>query len=142
MKVLLLPAGSHGDVHPFVGVGIALKQRGHDVTLATCGLFAELADRCELNFHEIGSAEQFLELSQNPDIWHPHKAAALIAREVILPGMRVQYQAIEQLTSGSGEETVLVGSALGFGIRLSSLAANDVLERLQNTTFGTLWACG
>lgn len=33
--VLLLPVGSHGDVHPFVGIGKALRDRGHRVTTIT-----------------------------------------------------------------------------------------------------------
>ena len=32
MRVLLVPFGSHGDVHPFIGLGQALRARGHRVT--------------------------------------------------------------------------------------------------------------
>ena len=32
---LLVPVGSHGDVHPFVGIGRALRERGHRVTMIT-----------------------------------------------------------------------------------------------------------
>ena len=32
MKVLVVPMGSHGDVHPFLGLGEALRERGHHVT--------------------------------------------------------------------------------------------------------------
>ena len=137
MKAILLPAGSHGDVHPFVGVGVALAERGHDVTLATCGLFADLSERCGLKFHEVGTAERFLELSQHPDLWHPRKAAALIAREAILPGMRMQYDAIEELTASNSEPTVVVGSALGFGGRLAhdNLKLPFVSLHLQPTMF-------
>ncbi|MEE2612516.1 MAG: glycosyltransferase, partial [Acidobacteriota bacterium] len=35
MRVLLIPVGSAGDVHPYVGLALALRGRGHDVTLAT-----------------------------------------------------------------------------------------------------------
>ncbi len=31
-NIILTPIGSGGDVHPFVGVGRALRERGHDVT--------------------------------------------------------------------------------------------------------------
>ena len=137
MKVILLPAGSHGDVHPFVGVGVALAQRGHDVTMATCGLFSDLSQRCGLKFHEVGTAERFQELSQHPDLWHPRKAAGFIAREAILPGMRMQYEAIEELTASSHEPTVVVGSALGFGGQLAheKLGIPFVTLHLQPTMF-------
>ena len=43
MRVLLVPTGSHGDVHPFVGLGVALKARGHEVHLLTAEPFRHLA---------------------------------------------------------------------------------------------------
>jgi rhamnosyltransferase subunit B len=135
MKVLLFPAGSHGDVHPFVGVGLRLRQRGHDVTLATSGVFADLAARCQLKFHEVGTAQEFRALADNPDLWHPRKAAALIAREALVPGMRLQFEAIRGLATPG--ETVVVGSALGFGGRLAheALGLPFVTLHLQPSMF-------
>ena len=43
MHYLVMPLGSAGDVHPFVGLALELKRRGHEVTLATNGYFADLA---------------------------------------------------------------------------------------------------
>src|SRR5207248_558546 len=31
VNILLVPIGSHGDVHPFIGIGLALRARGHRV---------------------------------------------------------------------------------------------------------------
>ncbi len=139
MKVLLLPAGSHGDVHPFIGVGIRLQERGHDVTLATSGAFAELAGRSGLKFQEVGTAAEFRELSENPDLWHPQKAAVLIARKAILPVMRLQYDVIKELATPG--ETVLVGSALGFGGRLAheALGLPLVTFHLQPSMFWSVY---
>ena len=39
MKILLTPIGTHGDVHPFIGLGIELTRRGHDVTGYTLACF-------------------------------------------------------------------------------------------------------
>ena len=117
MKYLLLPLGSHGDVHPFVGVGQRLKQRGGDVTLATNEPFRELVERAGLAFISIGADDEFQALVDNPDLWHPRKAFPLIAREAILPGMRRQFELIRGLHTPG--ETVLVGSALGYGGRLA-----------------------
>ena len=49
MKVLLVPIGSAGDVHPFVGLGLALRRRGHDVTVITSGYFEALLRRVGLD---------------------------------------------------------------------------------------------
>ena len=37
-----MPVGSHGDVHPFIGVGLALRARGHRVRAFTSGYYAAL----------------------------------------------------------------------------------------------------
>ena len=70
-KFLLLPFGSAGDVHPFVGLGLSLQQRGHDVEVATNGYFEPLIVRCGLPFTELGTADEFLDVSQKPGLWKP-----------------------------------------------------------------------
>lgn len=117
MKILLCPMGSHGDVHPFVGLGIRLKQRGHEPIVVTGELFRSLVEAAGLKFEGFGSAKELRELMQNADLWHPRKALPLIAREAILPGMRMQYEKIVSLHDPG--KTLLVGSALGFGCYLA-----------------------
>lgn len=39
MNILLATLGSAGDVHPIMAIGLALKQRGHNVTLIFNGHF-------------------------------------------------------------------------------------------------------
>lgn len=43
MKIVLMAFGSRGDIQPFMGLALALKQRGHDVRLAAPSDFEELA---------------------------------------------------------------------------------------------------
>ncbi len=45
LNILLATVGSAGDVHPFVGLGVELKRRGHRVTLITSGAFETLAQK-------------------------------------------------------------------------------------------------
>jgi UDP:flavonoid glycosyltransferase YjiC (YdhE family) len=33
MNFVMTPVGSSGDVHPFIGLGRALRSRGHDVVV-------------------------------------------------------------------------------------------------------------
>ena len=44
MRVLLAPVGSHGDVHPFIGLGLGLQARGHRITLIASEVFGDLAE--------------------------------------------------------------------------------------------------
>ena len=45
MRVLLLTIGSAGDVHPFIGIGQKLCDRGHDVRVIVNPHFGELVTR-------------------------------------------------------------------------------------------------
>lgn len=53
MKIALLTMGTRGDVQPFAVVGKALKQHGHDVTLATAKNFTSFIASYGLNFRPV-----------------------------------------------------------------------------------------
>src|SRR4051794_22699017 len=53
MRVLILTAGSHGDVAPFTGLGRRLQQAGHQVALAAHGRFADLVRECGLEYRAL-----------------------------------------------------------------------------------------
>ncbi|QLH24140.1 glycosyltransferase family 1 protein [Streptomyces sp. Rer75] len=53
MKVSLQTFGTRGDVHPFVALGIGLRERGHDVTVATALDFKAMVEQAGLEFREI-----------------------------------------------------------------------------------------
>ncbi|MEU0194629.1 glycosyltransferase [Streptomyces afghaniensis] len=51
MRVVIMTAGSRGDVAPYTGLGAALARSGHEVTLVTHGLFEPLAAGSGVRFH-------------------------------------------------------------------------------------------
>ncbi|MEU7722975.1 glycosyltransferase [Streptomyces tibetensis] len=51
MRVVIMTAGSRGDVAPYTGLGAGLARGGHEVTLATHGLFEPLAAGSGVRFH-------------------------------------------------------------------------------------------
>ncbi|MEH6377919.1 glycosyltransferase [Streptomyces sp. KLMMK] len=53
MHVLLITSGSTGDVAPFTGLGVRLRQAGHAVTVATHERFAGLIRACGLGFRHL-----------------------------------------------------------------------------------------
>jgi sterol 3beta-glucosyltransferase len=58
-RVLVIAVGSHGDVAPLTGVGVALQHAGHEVTVAAYTPFADMITRCGLGFREL-PAELYL----------------------------------------------------------------------------------
>ena len=140
MKIYLCPVGSHGDVHPFVGLARTLAERGRDVTVVVSEPFLELVERCGLKSLMLGTRQEFDELANHPDLWHPLKGPAYVAKHGILPGMRRQFDLLkERYVPG---ETMIVGSALGFGCRLlhDALGAPLVSVHLQPQMFWSEYA--
>ena len=122
MNILVCPFGSAGDVHPFIGLGEALARRGHRVQVIVNAYFESLVRGAGLEYVEFHSAEEFLELSNHPDLWHPRRGLFYLIRNAILPGMRPQYELIaSHVVPG---DTIIVSSLMGFGARI----AHDMLN--------------
>ena len=115
LNVILVTLGSSGDVHPFVGIGRAMRDRGHRVTLITNPLFQELVERSGLQFSPLGTVAQFNAMLTNPDLWHRTRAFRTVFDEVIA-NLRPMYEAVlRHVTPG---DTVIAASSLAFGARL------------------------
>jgi sterol 3beta-glucosyltransferase len=53
MRILIVTAGSRGDIAPFTGLGQALQQAGHHVALAAHDRFADLVRGCGLEYRAL-----------------------------------------------------------------------------------------
>ena len=53
MKIVIIAAGSRGDVAPYTGLGVRLRDAGHEVALATHESFAPLVRECGLAFSRL-----------------------------------------------------------------------------------------
>lgn len=116
MHILILAVGSYGDVLPLVGLGRELRTRGHRITFFTNGYFASLIQRAELNFVPLGTSEEYNDLADNPDLWHPHKGWRLIMKRLASTQLREAYQSLcRHIKHG---DTIMVSSTLGFAARL------------------------
>jgi UDP:flavonoid glycosyltransferase YjiC (YdhE family) len=116
MEVLLVTVGSHGDVHPFIGLGIALRARGHNVKIAVNAHFESLAKQAGLEYIEMGTDESYREIARDPNLFKGVKAANALCRHLgkNLPRM---YEAITpHITPG---QTVVVASSLALGARIA-----------------------
>src|SRR5213080_374569 len=100
MHALLIPFGSSGDNHPFVGLGAALKRRGHRVTVITNGYFRRLVEREGLGYVEHGTADEYLRTMEHPDLWHPTRAFRAVMQIVAAgDGYRRQFELVRELAT-------------------------------------------
>lgn len=80
MHAILVTMGTDGDVFPFVGLGVALRHRGHVVTLVAAETYQNLAAQHGLQFDALVSRAANDEFLANPDLWHPIKSGLHGAR--------------------------------------------------------------
>jgi len=114
--VLLPTLGSAGDVHPFIGLGLALKARGHRATLLTNPYFRSAIEAQGLGFLAVGSLADVESALADPDLWHARRGFEVVARRVIVPSIETVYRHIE---SHADADTVVAASSISLGARIA-----------------------
>jgi len=117
MQAIVIGLGSAGDVHPNVGLALALQRRGHRVLFVGPAFFRSLAERAGLDFFGLGTEEEYYEAVRDPDLWHPLRAFSVVARRLILPWMRPIYEII--VKHGDAGRTVVAAPGTAFGARIA-----------------------
>jgi rhamnosyltransferase subunit B len=80
MHVILATMGTDGDVFPHIGLGIALRARGHRVTLAAPEPYQARALAMGLEFCPLVSTQETERMLADPDLWHPLRSGRMMAR--------------------------------------------------------------
>lgn len=118
--VILCAIGSSGDVHPFVGLGRALRRRGYRVTVVTAGYFRDLVEQAGLEFVDPLPEMDFREMIRDPRIWHPLHGPRTILDLAVRPLLEPVHRSIvDHQTPG---QTIVCGSSLAFGARVAQEA--------------------
>jgi UDP:flavonoid glycosyltransferase YjiC (YdhE family) len=116
VNLLLVPIGSHGDVHPFVGLGLALRARGHRVRVLINPYFAPLVEQAGLEQIPIGTAAEYQQLAATPGLWEPLKGPKIIFQAVGDLVAPVYETVVRHHVPG---DTVVVASTLALGARVA-----------------------
>lgn len=115
---LLLPVGSHGDVHPFVGLGAGLRQRGHEVTVITAEPFRGVAERSGLAFVGTVSTDDYSAMTNHPDLWKPSKGLRVVLNnDMMRKYLPRAFAAVRERYVP--DTTVLVGGSLAYAGRIA-----------------------
>jgi UDP:flavonoid glycosyltransferase YjiC (YdhE family) len=116
LKILLTPIGSHGDVHPFVGLGLELQRRGHRVIVITNPHFQKLIARAGLEFVPLGVEDDYHTALADPDVWHPRRGFRLFLGYLVTLMRPLYERVLEQHEPGN---TVVVKPSTALGARVA-----------------------
>jgi len=116
MNIFIVAIGSHGDVNPFIKIGISLRQRGHDVILLTNSYFRDSVQNAGLDFISVGSIEEYNRMVDEVDLKNPTKTTKIVMKYLYFPSMQKIYDSIKELIIPG--ETIVVGITMAFGARI------------------------
>ena len=114
--MILVGLGSSGDVHPLLGIGEAMRLRGHECVVVSAPRFEASARSIGAGFAPLGTAEAYDAVYAHPDLWHPRR------------GLRVFFSYAAGLTGETADvveelhrpgDTVVVSTFQCFGARVA-----------------------
>jgi rhamnosyltransferase subunit B len=141
LRILLPAIGSSGDVHPVIGLGRALKARGHRVTVVTNDLFSGQVRANGLDFIALGTRAEAEAMMRDPRLWHMTRGFRCIVEGAILPNIERLYAIIAEHRDDS---TRVAATTLCLGARVAQdkLGVPTASLHLQPSVFRSLFDQG
>lgn len=122
MHIVLTGLGSYGDVLPMVGLGAALRSRGHRATVVANPYFRDVVEQAGLELAAVGTIDEYVALTTHPNLWHPFRGPKLVLRY----GSQYLTELYEQIEAvATPGETVLAAHGL------------DLASRTHHERYGT-----
>ncbi|MFF0482878.1 glycosyltransferase [Streptomyces sp. NPDC004435] len=114
MRIVMMTAGSRGDVAPYTGLGAGLVRAGHEVTLATHGVFEPLVAGSGVRFRALPvDPRAELHSSRGRRLHDASTGAGKLVRLVSMARRAVDEMTGTLVAAAREGEVLLVGGALG-----------------------------
>jgi rhamnosyltransferase subunit B len=113
MRYLLVSIGTAGDAFPLIGIGRALKQRGHEVLFASLGRYRQFTESSGLAFHEV---QGVLGATGDRNFYDPIHGISCVAEAAILPAIRPVYELVAALDPS---QWTIIGDHFSLGARIA-----------------------
>lgn len=108
MRALIVTAGSHGDINPFIGIGAELRRRGHEPVILANPYFRGQVEESGVAFEPMGEHEDLKELDKiAPDVMHPRKGGRVVMEHLLAPVATLSYQRVGELLRTFRPDVVL-----------------------------------
>lgn len=115
-KILLATFGSLGDLHPKIALGLELRKRGHDVTIAAMEFYREKIESLGLGFAPMAPHLNVEDRQLAKDLMDLNKGPERMMKLVLLPALEQMYQDLSAAVEGKDllvtGEVVLAGKSV------------------------------
>lgn len=100
-RIVLATFGSHGDLNPFLALGLELKARGHSVVVATAAVYREEIERLGLSHAPARPDLDVEDVATLERAMDPRGGAEVIIAELLMPVLRESYSDLEKAAEGA-----------------------------------------
>jgi UDP:flavonoid glycosyltransferase YjiC (YdhE family) len=132
LKAVLATFGTHGDLHPFIALGLGLREHGFDPVVATSSDFQDNVESAGLRFHAVRPTQSQIEsdlgMSRSQMLRLAQKRPQIVWTKATLPYLQPNYE--DSLRAMQGASLVMT-STLGLGAKLAA-------EKLQLPHIGVV----
>lgn len=110
-KIVISTFGSSGDLHPYLAIGLELKNRNYDVIIATSDAYKDKVEKTGLKFHLIRPTISLTDTKLAKRAMDLEKGPEVIIKELIYPYIEQSY---EDLLSISASADLLINHSISF----------------------------
>jgi rhamnosyltransferase subunit B len=94
-RILITSWGSYGDVYPYVGLALALREQGHRPVLATAEFYRALIESLGLEFHPVGPRIDPNDRALIERVLDPVRGSDVLLKDILMPAVRSDYAALD-----------------------------------------------
>jgi len=87
MRIVIATWGSHGDLHPALGLATGLRDRGHEVTVATIPLYRDDVEREHLRFQPVRPDVDPDDHALVARIMDSQRGSEVIIKDLLMPAL-------------------------------------------------------
>src|SRR5690606_26963114 len=114
VKIVLATFGSLGDLHPKIALGIELRERGHNVTIAAMEIYREKIGQIGLGYAPMAPHLDPEDKELGKKLMDAETGTEAILKGIIMPNLREMYD--DMMRAGEGAD-VLVTGEIAYAVR-------------------------
>jgi len=99
-RILITSWGSYGDVYPYVGLALALQERGHRPVVAMAEFYRPLIESFGFEFHPVGPAIDPDDRALIARVMDPRRGSDVLLKDILMPSLRADYAALDAAARG------------------------------------------
>jgi UDP:flavonoid glycosyltransferase YjiC (YdhE family) len=100
-RIVITSFGSYGDVYPYIGLALRLRDRGMEPVLATSAFYQPLVEREGLSFHPVRPDVDPRDRTTVGRIMDPNRGTEFIVSGLILPSLAETYEDLNHAAEGA-----------------------------------------